>query len=191
MTKLSSRLALLAVAGVLAAVSPALAANGNGSVNSNGASMALDCSLPINLTNPLCTSPPNNRNPNRGNNGPSGNNGPNGNGPNGNSGQNDNGGRNYDGGPRSGTFNFNQHYRSQFDQRFRGYNFGDFGFFASPDFSITIGTPLPYHYHMHLRPVPSTIYDYYPWFRGYLYFVDRRGDFVIVSPRSYHIVAVL
>ena len=208
MTKISSCFALVVAAGVLFA-SPAFAAPyGFGSGGNNGSSTALDCTLQVNIDNPLCA-PPNDTNhrhrtdgrrkrrrqpgqPVNDNNGPNSNNGPTGNwDQNGNDGQNGDRNRSYDGGPSYGTFNFGQHDRRDFDQRFRGYNFGDFGFFAAPSFTITIGTPLPYSYHRHLRPVPWTVYHYYPWFRGYLYFVDRRGDFVIVSPRSYRIVAVL
>ena len=42
-----------------------------------------------------------------------------------------------------------------------------------------------------VRPVPRSVYKYYPQYRGYLFFVGRHGDFVIVSPRSHRIVAVL
>ena len=94
-------------------------------------------------------------------------------------------------GPRNGTFSFNQQDRNFFHQHFRGFNFGNFGFFLTPNFSITIGTNIPSTYHRHLQRVPASIYRYYPWFRGYLFFVDRRGDFVIVSPRNFRIVAVL
>ena len=85
-----------------------------------------------------------------------------------------------------GGFSFSQHDRDQFHQ-----NFGsDFGTFASPGFTIRLGIGVPQSYH-DLRPVPHKIYRMYPQFRGYLYFVSSRGDFVIVSPRSHRIVAVL
>lgn len=92
-------------------------------------------------------------------------------------------------GPNNGpslSFNFSSGDRSQFHNRFRGLNFGTFGV---PGFSISIGTTVPHSYG--LKPVPRTIYKYYPQFRGYLFFVGRHGDFVIVSPRSYRVVAVL
>jgi len=92
-------------------------------------------------------------------------------------------------GPNNGSslsFNFSSGDRSQFHSRFRGLNFGTFGV---PGFSISIGTTVPHSYG--LKPVPRTIYKYYPQFRGYLFFVGRHGDFVIVSPRSYRVVAVL
>jgi len=89
-------------------------------------------------------------------------------------------------GPKSGSFNWSRHDRDQFHQRFHGFNFGSF---ATPNFSIHLGVNVPHSYK--LRFVPRSIYKYYPWFRGYLYFVTRGGDFVIVSPRSYRIVAVL
>jgi hypothetical protein len=74
-----------------------------------------------------------------------------------------------------------------FHQRFGGFNFG---FFGTPTFSINIGTTVPHSYHS-LRPVPRSVYKYYPQYRGYLFFIGRHGDFVIVSPRSHRIVAVL
>ncbi len=191
MTKVTSRVALMAVVSLLTVVPPAFAAGMPGNNNNGaGASMALDCSLPANLHNPLCA-PSGPQGPN-GNKGPMGNNGPNGNnGPMGNNNGPHGGPPPGYKGPPSGTFNFNQQDRGYFDQRFRGYNFGNFGFFATLPFSIAIGTLLPHTYHSHLRPVPYNVYHYYPWFRGYLYFVDRSGDFVIVSPRTYKIVAVL
>ena len=87
------------------------------------------------------------------------------------------------GGP---NWNFSQHDRDQFHQRFNGLNFG---FFPAPNFSITLGYQVPHHYN--LRPVPRNIYRYYPQFRGYLFFVARNGDIVIVNPRTYRIVAIL
>ena len=74
-----------------------------------------------------------------------------------------------------------------FHQRFGGFNFGTFGV---PGFSITIGGQVPHSYNS-LRPVPRSVYKFYPQYRGYLFFVGRHGDFVIVSPRSHRIVAVL
>ena len=86
----------------------------------------------------------------------------------------------------NGFFNFSPRQHDDFHQRFRSFNFG---FFPLPGFSITLGTPVPHHYG--LRRVPYGIYHYYPQFRGYLFFVTRNGDIVIVSPRSYRIVAIL
>jgi hypothetical protein len=83
------------------------------------------------------------------------------------------------------SFNFSSGDRDQFHQRFRGFNFGSFG---TPTFSISIGGHVPHTYG--LKHVPRSIYAYYPQFRGYLFFVGRRGDLVIVSPNNYRIVAV-
>lgn len=88
--------------------------------------------------------------------------------------------------PPGGNWNFSQHDRDQFRQRFHGFNFG---FFPVPNFSINLGVAVPHSYT--LKPVPRGIYRDYPQFRGYLYFVSRNGDIVIVSPRSYRIVAIL
>ena len=224
MPQFSSRIALLAVAGVLAVASPAFAApNGGGSNpnmnNNSGSSAPIDCTLPANQQLRYCLMllnknggngsssssynrgssshdnsndgsnstdsssryhNPNDNNNNDNNNGNNDNN-------NGYGGNND---RNYHG-PRSGSFDFSQQDRSQFHQRFHGFNFGNFSFFFTPSFRITIGTTIPHTYRTHLRPVPSSIYRYYPWFRGYFYFTDRAGDFVIVSPSNFHIIAVL
>ncbi|MDR3472446.1 MAG: DUF1236 domain-containing protein [Devosia sp.] len=86
----------------------------------------------------------------------------------------------------NGSFSFTQQDRDQFHQRYRGF---DFGLFATPNFSITLGHTVPHSYT--LRPVPRSIYQYYPQFRGYLYFVARDGSIVIVSPSTYRIVAIL
>jgi hypothetical protein len=218
MIQLSTRIALLAFVGMLSAAPAAFAApmnNNNtsaGQNDANGGSQAINCALPENKLNPLCTQ----KHIFNGTHGPNGggNNGNNttttnttgntttnttgstttnttGN-SNTNSSNNTGGmfGNGYNG-PRQGTFNFNQQDRSFFHRHFNGFSFGNFGFFGAPSFSITIGTGVPSTYHRHLRPVPSSVYRYYPWFRGYLFFVDRRGDFVIVSPRNFRIVAVL
>lgn len=89
------------------------------------------------------------------------------------------------GGPGFG-FSFSSGDRDRFHQRFRGF---DFGSFSTPTFSITIGGHVPHNYG--LRHVPRSIYAYYPQFRGYLFFVGRHGDLVIVSPTNYRIVAVI
>jgi hypothetical protein len=198
MQRFSSRIALLTVVGLLSAVPPVFAApnnNGNNAPN-NASSGPIDCTLPVNKNNPFCLQQLNgnsNKGPGSTNMGsPKG--GPNSNN-NGGQGQGNtnqgSGPPSNSGGPKPGTFNFNQHDRSQFHQRFHGFNFGNFSFFLTPSFSITINTSVPTSYHRHLKTVPSSIYRYYPWFRGYLYFVDHGGDFVIVNPHSFKIVAVL
>ena len=83
------------------------------------------------------------------------------------------------------NFNFSSGERDRFHQRFRGFDFGSFG---TPTFSISIGGHVPHSYG--LRHVPRSIYAYYPQFRGYLFFVGRRGDLVIVSPDNYRIVVI-
>ena len=88
--------------------------------------------------------------------------------------------------PPPNGFNFSRRDRDTFHQRFHGFNFG---VFAAPGFSITLGVHVPHSYT--LKHVPRSIYRYYPQFRGYLFFVARNGNIVIVSPRSYRIVAVL
>ena len=85
------------------------------------------------------------------------------------------------------SFNFSSGDRNQFHQRFRGFNFGSFG---TPNFSISIGGRVPHSYSS-LKPVPRSIYRYYPQFRGYLFFEGRHGDIVIVSPKTYRIVTVI
>lgn len=207
MNRVSTRIALLTVVGVLSAVPPAFAApngmnnNNNttaGQNDANGGSQPLNCALPENRHNPLCLQ----KNYNNGTKGSGDtNNGSNRPGPNGSSTNNQTNNNDHDNrngmwgkgynGPKSGTFNFNQQDRNFFRQHFRGFNFGNFSFFLSPNFSITIGTNVPNRYHAHLQRVPASIYRYYPWFRGYFFFVDRRGDFVIVNPRNFRIVAVL
>lgn len=202
MPRLSSRIALLTLVGVLSATPAAFAAPGDNGANNTtgpGSKPPIDCRLPANKNLPYCidwlkkhpaptTTNQNGAGPNGGMNG-SGPNGKNGSGPN----QTNNapGPSNTYKGPKPGTFNFSQQDKSQFHQRFRGLNFGSFSFFLAPNFSITIGANVPSHYHAHLKKVPYSIYKYYPWFRGYYYFIDRKGDFVIVSPTRWRIVAVL
>ncbi len=89
-------------------------------------------------------------------------------------------------GPPPSGFNWSQRDRDYFDRQFRGFNFGVFGV---PGFSIQLGVNVPHSYG--LKPVPRAIYRYYPQFRGYLFFVTRHGDVVIVSPKSHRIVAIL
>ena len=88
-----------------------------------------------------------------------------------------------------GFFNFTPRQHDEFRQRFQGFNFGFV--FPAPTFSIFLGTAVPHYYYPRLHRVPYAIWRYYPQFRGYLFFVTRRGDIVIVSPRSYRIVAIL
>jgi hypothetical protein len=218
MHKLSTRIALLAVVGSMTAITPVLAAPQSHGPGTPG---GIDCSLAQNAKNPFCLQGPghgrsksrpggDSSNHQGDNNGPGSSNassappsanndnndtnndhrGP----PNGqNNGDyhspghsnNDNNGG-MDRGPRPGSFDFSRHDRDQFHQRFHGFNFG---FFPAPGFSIHIGTSVPRSYG--LRPVPSGIYRYYPWFRGYLFFVTRGGDIVIVSPRSHRIVGII
>ena len=66
----------------------------------------------------------------------------------------------------------------------------NFGFFGAPNFSITIGGHVPHSYNS-LKPVPRSIYKWYPQYRGYLFFVGKHGNIVIVSPKTYRIVAVI
>lgn len=184
MTRLTSRIALLAVAGILAATpvvaAPSSSSSASATPNDVNGGNGVDCSLIQNQSLQYCIDLRNKMK--LGTYGSSNGNGPN---------KNNMGPPPGYKGPPSGTFNFSTQDRGYFDQRFHGYNFGDFGFFATLPFSIAIGTLLPTPYHTHLRPVPYHVYHYYPWFRGYLYFIDRRGDFVIVDPHRFRIVAVL
>jgi hypothetical protein len=75
--------------------------------------------------------------------------------------------------------------RDQFRQFFRGFGFN----FAVPFFDVRPGVTVPRSYH--LRPVPPQIYRYYPYYRGYLYFMTRDGSIVIVSPRSLRIIDII
>lgn len=88
--------------------------------------------------------------------------------------------------PRSGPMNFSAPDRARFRQHFRNYRFPTF---EVPTFGINIGVSVPRSYR--LRPVPYDIYRYYPGFRGYLYFVLRSGDVVIVDQRNLRIVAII
>jgi len=197
MTRLSSRIALIALAGVMA-VPPAFAAPNNNNNNSPPATTGspIDCSLPINANLKYCMDLLKNKGPMGGNpnaNGPTGQGGPMGQG----GAMGNKGGFNPPGpppnykGPKPNTFHWNQQDRNYFHQRFNFGGFGSFSFFLSPNFSITIGSALPNTYHSHLKRVPYSVYHIYPWFRGYYFFIDRRGDFVIVNPRTFKIVAVL
>lgn len=200
MSKYSTGVAVLAVVGLLTSVAPAFASppsNFGGNMRPR-----VDCTLYP--TDPRCAQLPGKGGANESHNGAQsfqgggkgqgGNGGPilgeNSSGPmadNGaRGGPGDHGGPDYGPGPKSGSFHWSRDDRDQFHRRFHGFNFGTFG---TPNFSIHLGVNVPHSYK--LRTVPRSISKYYPWFRGYLYFVARGGDFVIVSPRSYRIVAVL
>jgi hypothetical protein len=212
MNKLSSRIALLTLVGALTAVAPAFAAppmGGNG-----GPAPGVDCHDPANANNPLCLKfhkpgkgpgqgngqgsaqgmgngagmdnsqnlghkPP----PGNGDNPPPVNNNPP---PKGSPGMGMGGPPPGFHPPPPGTFNFGQRDRDQFHLMFRGFQFG---FFPAPDFELRVGAHVPRFFH--LQPVPRSIYRYYPWFRGYLFFQTRDGDIVIVSRRTYRIVAII
>jgi hypothetical protein len=207
MHKLILPLTFATMAAALISVSPALAQN---HPNRNPP-MGIDCSLPENANNPACL-PANgksndhrdrdhghsNDNDNNNSSGSGGNAGS-GNSSNDNSHQGDNNNDHHgdnndhhdnnggmDHGPQNGSFNWSRHDRDHFHQQFHGFNFG---FFGVPNFSIHIGTAVPRSFD--LRPVPRSIYRDYPWFRGYLFFVTRGGDIVIVSPRSHRIVGII
>jgi len=68
----------------------------------------------------------------------------------------------------------------------RGFNFP---FFARPFFDVRPGIIVPRSYR--LRPVPPEILWYYPQYAGYLYFIGRHDEIVIVSPRSLRIITIL
>jgi Protein of unknown function (DUF1236) len=57
------------------------------------------------------------------------------------------------------------------------------------DFTVRVGTLVPRH-RVHIVPVPETLVQIDPGWRGFLYFVVRH-DVVIVNPRDMRIVAVL
>ena len=210
MHNLSSRLALVAVLGAITAISPALAAPANGPHHPS-----VDGSIAP--TDSSCPRQPGDRGKGRHSNANSNDNGGGGNGDNFNGGapmdnaQQDDGQQNLadhqhrggtdngrngnwqnDNGPPQqgnngqGMGNWSHRDRDQFHQRFGNFNFG---FFAAPTFSIQLGVRIPHSYD--LRPVPRSIYRSYPEFRGYLFFETRRGDFVIVSPRTYRVVAII
>ena len=197
MHQLSRKIALIAVAAAVMATTPVLAAPPNGP--GPGPGPRIDCSDPANANNPFCM-------PNGGRNGRHDhNNGP-GNGPGNWSGNGPGNGPGNGGppppppngnpppspppqggmGPPPSGFHWSQRDRDQFHRQFRGFNFG---FFGVPGFSIQLGVRVPHSYD--LRPVPRSIYRDYPQFRGYLFFVTRHGDLVIVSPKSYRIIAII
>jgi hypothetical protein len=66
-----------------------------------------------------------------------------------------------------------------------------FPHFAPPTFSAREGFVVPRGYHHWLRPLPRAFFGFYPMYRGYLFFVTPSGDIVIVSPRTFRIVAIL
>jgi hypothetical protein len=171
MHKFTTGLALLAFATTLTAISPSIAAT---TVQFGfNAGTSIDCALPENVNDPYCIQNGRHQRPQQGGNG---------------GWDNDNG----PSGDRMGLaqqprgFGFSSHDRSRFHQDF-GFSFGTF---AAPGFSVRVGVAVPHSYH-DLRQVPRKIYRAYPQFRGYLYFVSNPGDFVIVSPRSHRVVAVI
>ena len=169
MHKVTTGIALLAFATALTAAAPAIAAPTIqfGFTQNNG----IDCALPENVDDPYCLQDSRHRRP-----------------------HGSDGGWNNDNGPDGGRmgmaypqgFGFSSQDRHRFHQDF-GVSFGSF---AAPGFSIRVGVAVPHAYH-DLRPVPRKIYRTYPQFRGYLYFVSNRGDFIIVSPRSHRVVAMI
>jgi hypothetical protein len=66
-----------------------------------------------------------------------------------------------------------------------------FPHFAPPPFHAREGFVVPRSYHHSLRPLPRSFFGFYPMYRGYLFFVTPSGDIVIVSPRTFRIVAIL
>ena len=168
---LSKRLALLTVIGAMGVTSAGLAAPPPGGPGGPG----VDCRDPANARNPICLNLKHRPGPGMQN------------------GMQNNAPLHTSPPPMNNNtpmgmpnWNFSTHDRDQFHQRFRSFNFG---FFPAPGFSIRLGIAVPHNYQ--LRPVPRSIYRYYPQFRGYLYFVGRNGNFVIVNPRTYRIVAIL
>jgi len=190
MHKITGSLAILALLGASATAVPSLAQSTTTTTTTRG---SIDCSLPANYNNPYCIrlrGQGHNGGGKGSTNGALGSGGPTTNNavlPQGGQGGNALASPGTSGGPKPGTFSFSSRDRDQFHQRFRGFNFGMFG---TPSFSIHLGIGVPHNYYHYLRPVPRSIYRYYPWFRGYLYFV-RGGQFVIVSPRNHRIVAVI
>jgi hypothetical protein len=63
--------------------------------------------------------------------------------------------------------------------------------FAPPSFSVRPNIVVPRSYHRRLRPLPPQFFGYYPMYRGYLFFVTPGGQIVIVSPRTFRIIAIL
>lgn len=66
-----------------------------------------------------------------------------------------------------------------------------FPHFAPPPFRAREGFVVPRNYHRWLRPLPRAFFGFYPMYRGYLFFVTPSGAIVIVSPRTFRIVAIL
>ena len=189
MTKFTTGLTLLALSATLAVASPALAAPSMGMPFASGGHGRVDCRLPQNANDAACVTALGQpqQQPQGDGKGSQGNWNHDGRGSNG--GQASAGGQPGMGGPnghRQGGFSFSSGDRNQFHQSF-GFSFGGF---ATPGFSVNVGVAVPRSYN-DLRPVPRKVYRAYPQFRGYLYFVSRRGDFVIVSPHSHRVVAVI
>lgn len=177
MNKLSTGLTLLALTTALAVASPALAGPAVSLQLGIGQPGNIDCSLPQNADDWHCRQgQPGKHHPQQGKGSDWQGNG---------YGSNDYNGRtNY--APAQDSFSFSFGDRHRFHQNF-GFSFGSF---AAPRFSVNVGVAVPHSYG-DLRPVPRKIYRAYPQFQGYLYFVSQRGDFVIVSPHSHRVVAVI
>ena len=202
MKKYAIGLALLAVIGTASTVPPAFAQH-----------FPVKCENPANVNDPDCkgyvppahgqtprpgpqsnptppANPPSDNPPPRTNSGFNNNNNNSfgiGNGPGDNSGFNN--GDNRHRGP--GSFggpgqHHDQGQEDQFRQLFNGFSAG---MFARPFFDVRPGVTIPHPYR--LRPVPRSIYRDYPEYYGYLFFIDRDGSIVIVSPRSHRIVDIL
>jgi hypothetical protein len=56
------------------------------------------------------------------------------------------------------------------------------------NFSISVGTRVPRS--VHLYPLPVTVVEYYPAWRGYE-FILVGDEIVIINPRTFEIVAVI
>jgi hypothetical protein len=66
-----------------------------------------------------------------------------------------------------------------------------FPHFAPPPFAPRQGFMIPRSYHHWLRPLPPEFFGYYPMYRGFLFFETPDGQIVVVSPRSFRIVAII
>ena len=78
--------------------------------------------------------------------------------------------------------------RPGFDAFRRSFHFPHF---APPPFRARPGFIIPHGYQHWLRPLPPEFFGYYPMYRGYLFFVTPDGQIVIVSPRTFRIIAIL
>jgi hypothetical protein len=217
MSKHFARLAAVAMAGTMLAVSPGFAAppmgGDNGPGGSNGPAKCTDPADPSCLTtgrhrhhngqqggqtnqggqqNGQMNSPSNNGPSDR--NGRTYTNNDNGNNNNNTYRNNNNSNNNYN---DNNDHNNNDHNYSRNDHNgpprghpsFHVWMHGyHFPYFARPFFDVRPGIVVPHSYR--LRRVPPEILIYYPEYAGFLYFIWR-GEIVIVSPRSLRIVAIL